>query len=156
MDDSLVKQLLEDLQSDDETTRDKATQTLWQLWFNQKGEHGLDLLRRSQMAYESGDVEGAELMLSTLVNNQPDFAEAWNRRAVLYYVQGNYSQSLADCQKATELNPHHFGAWHGMGLCYAALGDFAEAIQAFRKALDIQPFALVNQKLILECIARLN
>jgi tetratricopeptide (TPR) repeat protein len=155
-DDTLVKQLLEDLQSSDEAVRENATQDLWRLWFNQKGEHGLDLLRRSQMAYELGDVDGAELMLSTLIKNQPDFAEAWNRRAVLRYVQGNYAKSLADCQKVTELNPHHFGAWHGMGLCYAALGEFADAIQAFRKALDIQPYALVNQKLILECTARLD
>lgn len=156
MDDALVRQLLEDLHSDNEEVRTNATHDLWRVWFHQKGVHGLDLLRRSQMAYESGDVEGAEMVLSTLIKNQPDFAEAWNRRAVLQYVQGNYQESLTDCQKVIELNPHHFGAWHGMGLCYAALGDYRDAIQAFRKALDIQPYALINQKLILECTARLS
>lgn len=156
MDDALVKQLLEDLRSDDETVRIHATQDLWRIWFNQKGVHGLDLLRRSQMTYDLGDVEGAERILSNLLKSQPDFAEAWNRRAVLHYIQGNYCQSLADCQKVTELIPYHFGALHGMGLCYAALGHYEDAIQAFRRALEIQPYALVNQKLILECTARLN
>lgn len=156
MDEALVKQLLEDLRSDDEAVRTNATQDLWRVWFHQKGVHGLELLRRSQMAYELGDVEGAEMMLSTLIKNQPDFAEAWNRRAVLYYVQGNYQQSLVDCQRVIELNPYHFGAWHGMGLCHAALGHYRDAIQSFRNALEIQPYALINQKLILECTARLS
>lgn len=156
MDDPFIDQLLEDLKKSDESVREQATQQLWQIWFQQKGSYGLDLLRRSQLAYERGDIKGAEAILSTLVENQPDFAEAWNRRAVLHYIQGQYDQSLADCRKVTELNPIHFGAWHGMGLCYAALGRHREAIQAFQKALEIQPYALVNQKLILECTALLS
>jgi tetratricopeptide (TPR) repeat protein len=156
MDDSQVKPFLDDLQSNDESVRERATQELWRIWFHQKGVHGVDVLRRSQMAYDSGDAVGAEMILTTLIKNEPDFAEAWNRRAVFHYMQGNHQQSLEDCQKVTELNPYHFGAWHGMGLCYAALGRFRDAIQAFRKALDIQPYALINQKLILECTARLN
>lgn len=156
MDDALIKQLLGDLQSTNEEVRDNATQTLWYVWFHQKGVHGLDLLRRSQMAYDAGDIDGAESILSTVVKNEPDFAEAWNRRAVLYYQKGDFQQSLMDCKTVTELNPYHFGAWHGMGLCYAAMGDFQNAIRSFRKALEIQPHALINQKLILECTARLS
>ena len=83
-------------------------------------------------------------------------AEAWNRRAVLYYLQGRYRQSLSDCQQVVELNPIHFGAIHGMGLCHAALGEYLPAIQAFRHALEVQPHALVNQKMILECTTRLS
>ena len=43
-----------------------------------------------------------------------------------------------------------------MGLCYVALEEYSAAIQAFRKALEIQPYALENQRLILECIAHLS
>lgn len=156
MDDALIKQLLEDLKQPDESVREKATQELWRIWFQQKGAYGLDLLKRSQMAYEAGDIDSAESILSTVIHNQPDFAEAWNRRAVLYYVQGDYQKSLTDCRQVLELNPVHFGAWHGMGLCYAAMGQFREAIQAFQKALEIQPYAVINQKLILECTVRLG
>lgn len=156
MDDPVIEQLLEDLKQADQSVRDQATQQLWQIWFQQKGAYGLDLLRRSQLSYESGDIKGAEAILSTLVKNQPDFAEAWNRRAVLHYIQGNYVKSLADCRRVTELNPIHFGAWHGMGLSYAALGKHRDAIRAFQKALEIQPYALINQKLILECTALLS
>jgi hypothetical protein len=36
------------------------------------------------------------------------------------------------------------------------MGDYREAIRAFRRALEIQPYAIENQKLILECTAKLS
>ncbi len=156
MDELFVKALLEDLKKSDETVRDRATTELWRTWFNQKGEYGMQILRRSQVSLDAGDVRHALDLLTKLISEAPDFAEAWNRRAVLHYTQGNYKKSIQDCESALKLNPVHFGALHGLGLCYAALGEYRNAIRAFRDALEIQPFALVNQKLILECTARLS
>ncbi|MEK0180787.1 MAG: tetratricopeptide repeat protein [Oscillatoriales cyanobacterium] len=156
MDELSVNALLEDLKNSDERVRDRATTELWRCWFHQKGEYGMQILRRSQVSLDGGDVRHALDLLTKLISQEPDFAEAWNRRAVLHYTQGNYKKSLQDCSMVLKLNPIHFGALHGLGLCYAALGEYINAIQAFRRALEIQPFALVNQKLILECTARLN
>lgn len=156
MNDKLIDRLLEDLKNSDELTRQQATEELWRIWFNQKGAYGLEILGESQRLIEAGDVEEAEAVLTELIQDQPDFAEAWNRRAVLYYLQGEYRRSLADCQQAVKLNPIHFGALHGIGLCYAAMDDYVAAIQAFRRALELQPHALINQRLILECTARLS
>lgn len=156
MDDVLIDRLLQDLKNPDEGVRERATVKLWQLWFNQKGEYGLEILGQSQALLEMKQYDDAEDLLTSLIGDQPDFAEAWNRRAVLQYLQGDYEKSLSDCQQVIQLNPVHFGALHGMGLCYAALGDYLAAIQAFRQALEIQPYALINQRLILECTARLN
>ncbi|HEY9698473.1 MAG TPA: tetratricopeptide repeat protein [Trichocoleus sp.] len=156
MNDKLIDRLLEDLKNSDELTRQQATEELWRIWFNQKGAYGLEILGESQRLIEAGDVEEAEAVLMELIQDQPDFAEAWNRRAVLYYLQGEYRRSLADCQQAVKLNPIHFGALHGIGLCYAAMDDYVAAIQAFRRALELQPHALINQRLILECTARLS
>ncbi|MDQ2099842.1 MAG: tetratricopeptide repeat protein [Tychonema bourrellyi B0820] len=156
MDELSAKALLEDLKNSDETVRDRATTELWRCWFHQKGEYGMQILRRSQVSLDAGDVRHALDLLTKLISEEADFAEAWNRRAVLHYTQGNYKKSIQDCEVVLKLNPIHFGALHGLGLCYAALGEYISAIQAFRRALEIQPFALVNQKLILECTARLS
>ena len=156
MDELSVKALLDHLKNSDENVRDRATTELWRSWFHQKGDYGMQILRRSQVSLDAGDVRPALDLLTKLISQEPDFAEAWNRRAVLHYTQGNYKKSIQDCETVLKLNPIHFGALHGMGLCYAALGEYINAIQAFRRALEIQPFALVNQKLILECTARLN
>lgn len=156
MDSLPIESLLLDLKNPDETVRDRATQKLWRIWFQQKGAYGLELIERSQSLLDTGEISQAEAVLTSLIEDQPDFAEAWNRRAFLYYSIGEYKKSLFDCQMVIQLNPVHFGALHGAGLCYAALGKYIEAIQAFRQALEIQPYALINQKLILECTARLS
>ncbi len=135
MDELSVNALLENLKNSDETVRDRATAELWRTWFNCKGEYGMQIIRRSQILLQAGDVPRALDLLTKLISELPDFAEAWNRRAVLHYTQGNYKNSLHDCEIVLKLNPVHFGALHGMGLCYAALGEYTKAIQSFRRAL---------------------
>ena len=156
MDKALIARLLEDLKNPDEAVRQDASAELWSIWFHQKGAYGIELLQHSQNLLEAGEFAQAEAVLTELINDQPDFAEAWNRRAVLHFIAGQYKKSLDDCLRVIDLNPIHFGALHGLGLCYAAIGEYSAAIQAFRRALEIQPYALDNQKLILECTARLS
>lgn len=156
MDRSSIESLLEDLKNPDERVRDRATHELWRIWFHQKGIYGLEFLQRAQDAIDRGNFEEAEAILTELIADQPDFAEAWNRRAVLYYSMGQHYKAIEDCETAIALNPVHFGALHGLGLCYASVGKYRDAIQAFQQALEIQPFASINQRLILECTARLS
>jgi tetratricopeptide (TPR) repeat protein len=155
MNEPSIQSLLEDLKHPDEFVRQAATEALWQAWFYQKGDYGWEYIHRSQVLLSAGKVPQAEAVLTQLVQDQPDFAEAWNRRAVLYYVTARYEKALVDCQMAVKLNSNHFGAWHGMGLCQMALANYSAAIRAFRQALEIQPYAIENQRLILECTAKL-
>lgn len=152
----MISALLEELRNSDETIRDRATRELWRIWFEQKGAIGLEAIRRAQVFLEMRDFDQSEDLLTTLVNQQPDFAEAWNRRAVLHYIQGNYQAAIADCKIAIQLTPIHFGALHGLGICYMAIGNYSCAIKAFRQALEVQPYSLENQRLLLECTAKLS
>lgn len=154
--DAQLQALLEDLKDPDESVRVQATRALWQAWFQQKGALGLETLEIAQAHMDRNETEQAEALLSQLISDQPDFAEAWNRRAVLYYLCHRYGEAEEDCLAVVKLNPVHFGAWHGLGLCRAALGHYREAIQAFHRALEIQPYAIENKRLILECTARLS
>ncbi len=156
MDSLFINSLLEDLKNPDETVREQATRKIWRIWFQQKGIYGLEKIEHSQKLLDAKKITEAEAVLTELISTQPDFAEAWNRRAFLYYSIGEHQKSLLDCQKVLHLNPVHFGALHGMGLCYAAMGNYVEAIKAFRNALQIQPYSQINQKFILECTLQLN
>ncbi len=151
-----INSLLQDLKNADEQVRDQATEELWHIWFNQKGTSGFQALERAQRLLESGEITQSEAALTDLIEAMPDFSEAINRRAVLYFLTGDYQKAIADCQDVIRLTPIHFGALHGLGLCYAASGNYQKAIQAFREALKIQPFAIQNQRLILECTAKLS
>jgi tetratricopeptide (TPR) repeat protein len=155
MDSLFIDSLLKDLKNPDETVREEATMKLWRIWYQQKGVYGLEMIERSQKLMDLGEFTEAEALLTEVINNLPDFSEAWNRRAFLYYTACQYQKSLADCQMVIHLNPVHFGALHGLGLCHAAMGNYVEAILAFRRALEIQPYSQLNQKLILECTLKL-
>jgi tetratricopeptide (TPR) repeat protein len=150
-----ILNLLSDLKNADAIVREKACAQIWHMWFWQKGRSGLAQIESSEQMIANGDLAGAEVVLTCLVVDLPDFSEAWNRRAVLYYLQQDYIRAIADCQKVLELVPWHFGAWHGLGLCYMAANNYAEAIEAIRRALEIQPHSIENQRLLLECMVQL-
>jgi tetratricopeptide (TPR) repeat protein len=156
MDHAQVEQWLTDLKQPDVDRRDRASARLWHMWFHQKGVYGAQQLMQAQSLLESGQVDQAKALLNDLIEHQSDFAEAWNRRAVLHYAQADYWMAIADCQEVIKRVPHHFGALHGLGLSHCAAGNYVAAIQAFRQALAIQPYALTNQRMILECTARLG
>ena len=156
MDSDRVDRLLEDLKQPDAEVRDHASSLFWHAWFHQKGAYGAQQLMEAQTLLESGQISQSEALLNDILEAQPDFAEAWNRLAVLYYTQGKYWQAIAACQKVVALVPYHFGALHGLGLSHSAVGNYTAAIESFHQALTIQPYALVNQRLILECTAKLG
>jgi tetratricopeptide (TPR) repeat protein len=156
MNQELIDKLLLDLRNGDPQIRERATSQLWRIWFWQKGKIPLDRIEESEHLLAEGQIVAATQILNELIDTLPDFAEAWNRRAVLHFVTQNYYRAIADCEMVLKLNPSHFGALHGLGLCHAALGNYLEAIKVFRRALEIQPYAIENQRLILECTARLS
>lgn len=154
MDDKEI--LYQQLHSADPHTREQATQQLWQLYFGAAGPEAEIRLLQAEQAMESTLYDAAEILLNDLIIDFPEFAEAWNRRATLYYLVKKYNESIADCEATTRLEPQHFGAWHGAGLNYLALKKYVDAARAFRRALEIQPFAEANQQLLAECLAKLN
>ncbi len=150
------QQLLRQLWSPHPEIRELATNRLWQLWFGAAGPEAEQRLLYSEQLFENKEYEEAEVRLTELIHDFPNFAEAWNRRATLRYLRNQHEDSLADCREVVRLEPNHFGAWHGTGLCLVALHRYAEAAQAFRRALEIQPFAEANQNLLADCLAKLN
>jgi tetratricopeptide (TPR) repeat protein len=81
----------------------------------------------------------AELWLDDLVAAAPDWAEAWNKRATLYYLTHRDAESVADIRRTLELEPRHFGAVCGFGQICLRHGEIAAAAEAFAAALAINP-----------------
>jgi tetratricopeptide (TPR) repeat protein len=152
----IKQRLLHELCSPRAEVRNLATEKLWQLWFGEAGPEAELELAHAVNLMNIGAAEECEATLGELIKRYPTFTEAWNRRATLRYTGKQYESSLSDCYEVVRLEPHHFGAWHGMGLCLMALHRYADAANAFRHALAIQPFAQINQELLVTCLAKLN
>jgi tetratricopeptide (TPR) repeat protein len=90
-----------------------------------------------------------------VIERQPDFAEGWNKRATVYFLIGDFDQSLADCDETLKRNPDHFGALSGCGMIYAQREELERAVEYFERALAVNPnlqgieqgLALVRQRL---------
>ncbi|MEK7837740.1 MAG: tetratricopeptide repeat protein, partial [candidate division NC10 bacterium] len=74
-----------------------------------------------------------------IIDQKPDFAEGWNKRATIYYLIGEYEKSLKDCDEVMKRNPSHFGALAGYGQIYLQLGKPERALEYFQRALDVNP-----------------
>ncbi|MFM8700853.1 MAG: tetratricopeptide repeat protein [Hyphomicrobiales bacterium] len=109
------------------------------LW-SQSGSDTADLLmERADEAIAEEDFPLAIEILDRLVVLQPDWAEAWNRRATVFFLTDDYRRSVADIGEVLRLEPRHYGAISGLGLIYRSLGDDKRAFRAFEQALEIYP-----------------
>nr|WP_306268266.1 tetratricopeptide repeat protein [Pararhizobium sp. IMCC3301] len=110
------------------------------LWRGARGETARLLLSRADDAIADDDFALAIDVLDQLIALEPDFAEAWNRRATVYYLKENYGRSLADIAVTLALEPRHFGALTGLGLMLEDLGEDKKAYDALKRALELNPF----------------
>ena len=156
LEEAIQHYLLNALQGDDPNERREATQRLWERWFNAGGVAPREVLLDAVRLMERGAWMRAEDLLTLLIKEHPDFAEAYNQRATVRYLMQHWHDSIEDCQQVIALNPVHFGALHGLGLCYMALEEYRLAIDALRRASEVQPHAHINRRLIAECLSRLE
>ena len=134
-----AKALAAKLKDADETTRGLAEESMWKIWAR-SGDPRVDALyERGVGEMSSGSVEKAVATFTRIIEMRPQFAEAWNKRATLYFMAGDYEKSLADCAEVMKRNPLHFGALAGYFQIYVALEDFERAVRYGRRALDINP-----------------
>lgn len=120
----------------DPAVAQSAADALWQLWFRGGNEEdNAELIR----AIHLPDFLEILAALDEIIRSNPQFAEAYNQRAILFFRRGEYNRSVADCEKVLSLNPHHFGAQAGLGQCLMKLRKPRAAAQAFRLALEINP-----------------
>jgi len=104
-DDKLVLPRLGD---EDPMVRELAERGMWMLW-SRSGDDAIDALyRRGVDEMASGDVEHAIATFTRIIERKPAFAEAWNKRATLYFLIGDFRRSLADCDEVMKRNPNHF------------------------------------------------
>ena len=112
---------------------------IWALWMQTPSDTAALLMMRAKAAMDAQQIDVALKLLDAIIKLRPDWTEAWNRRATLYYLQNDYARSLADIQQVLAREPRHFGALAGLGMIMEDLGDDKRALEAFRKALAVNP-----------------
>jgi tetratricopeptide (TPR) repeat protein len=123
----------------DEVSAKAVEAKIWAIWLQTPSDTAALLMARAKAAIDAQQGDIALKLLDATIKLRPDYVEAWNRRATLYYLRNDYGRSLADIQQVLVREPRHFGALAGLGMIMQDLGDDKRALEAFRKALAVNP-----------------
>ncbi|MBI3701934.1 MAG: tetratricopeptide repeat protein [Afipia sp.] len=123
----------------DEESAKAVEARIWSVWTATNSDTAALLMLRAKAAMDSKDMDVALKLLDAVIKLRPDYIEAWNRRATLYYLKNDYARSMEDIRQVLIREPRHFGALAGLGLIMQETGDDKHALDAFRRALAINP-----------------
>ena len=135
-----LNRLFNQLKIKDAALTNVTEQKIWEIWSTHP--HNKDLTNR--LAEGSSLVRNKQLseainIFTEVIDLDPKWAEAWNKRATVLYMIGDYKASQKDIDKVLELEKRHFGALAGQGLVNIKLENYEKAIESYKKAKEIYP-----------------
>jgi len=117
----------------------ETEERIWQVWMDHPHRAAAAVLEAATRDIAARRYDIAETRLTRLLRSAPDFAEAWHKRATLYYLLARDEECLADIRRTLELEPRHFCAMLHFGEILFAGGAIEEGRFAFRAVLSLHP-----------------
>ncbi len=112
---------------------------IWGVWMHHPHRAAAAVLEAATRDIAARRYDIAETRLASLLRSAPLYAEAWHKRATLYYLLGRDEESLQDLERTLELEPRHFAAMLHFAEIRLEDGAGAEARYAFAAALTLHP-----------------
>ena len=137
--DNLFKEL--NSANDQENIKDLISD-IWKIWYHADDPKVIEYFEKGIQAMELKNYPLAIRFFNNLIDIEPNFAEAWNKRATVHFIMGNFDKSMNDIKKTLELEPRHFGALDGMSLIFIYQKDYEQAIGVYDKMLEIFPHSI--------------
>lgn len=114
---------------------------IWRIWLTGPDAEATERLAEAMTRRRVSDLAGAHDILDALVADYPDWAETWNQRAFVRFLQARYEESLADVAEVLAREPRHFGALSGRALILFQEGRFERGQRALRETLEVHPWS---------------
>ena len=126
---------------------------IWEIWSihpsdDRRGFRLTELLIQGTRLMDMQELSKAYKMFTQIIAVEPDWAEAWNKRATVLYLMDQYQSSLNDIKITLTLEPRHFGALSGQALNYIELKEYEKAIKSYRDVQKIYPIMDGAKKMI--------
>ena len=135
-----LNQLFNELKANKSKVSSIVEQEIWKIWSTHPTDAKLTtkLEEGSQFVRDQQFFKAIEIF-TEVINFDQNWAEAWNKRATVLYLLGNFEESQKDIDKVLKLESRHFGALAGEGLVNIQLKNYEKAISSYEKALKIYP-----------------
>jgi len=135
-----LNKLFNDLKIKNSSIANKAEQKIWKIWSTHPSDEKLTLLLEEGSNLVNNEKYNQAIdVFSKAINLDPLWAEAWNKRATVLFLSGEFERSQKDIDKVLELEKRHFGALAGQGLVNIHLKNYEKAIESYKKAKEIYP-----------------
>jgi tetratricopeptide (TPR) repeat protein len=138
--DMQLNELFEQLSTAERASVTQEIETkIWALWLESGDEIINQMMEEATTLMLDSQYTKAIEIFSRVIEQMPDFVEAWNKRATAYFLRGDYKKSMDDAKLTLTLESRHFGALSGLASIYLTVGDNHAALRAFERILDIKP-----------------
>ena len=118
----------------------RIAQQIWTLWSTHPTDQKLtSILDEGSRLVQDRQLNRAIDVFTEAIELDPTWAEAWNKRATVFYMVGEFQKSQDDIDKVLELEERHFGALAGQGLVNIELRNYEKALMSYKKAQEIYP-----------------
>jgi tetratricopeptide (TPR) repeat protein len=114
-------------------------QSIWEEWTMVPDPEQRQLMLRGIAEMQHQELQTAVATFTKLIEIAPELPEAWNKRATVQWLLGNFPASLADICETVKREPRHFGAYSGLGMIRAQMKEPARAVAAFELAKKWNP-----------------
>ncbi|ESR26998.1 tetratricopeptide repeat protein [Lutibaculum baratangense] len=135
-------------QAADETQAREIEGEIWRHWLEAPDEEAASLMNEALRLRGVWDLAGARAVLDRLTEARPGWAEAWNQRATIRFMQDDTEGSLLDIEETLRREPKHFGAMAGQAIILMRQGRFETAQSILKWAVEIHPFLAERSMLI--------
>ena len=133
----------------------RIAQQIWTLWSTHPTDQKLtSILDEGSRLVQDRQLNRAIDVFTEAIELDPKWAEAWNKRATVFYMVGEFQKSQDDIDKVLELENRHFGALAGQGMVNIQLRNYEKAIMSYKKAQEIYP-AMKSSKVMIKQIEEL-
>ena len=135
-----LDKLFNELKIDNPALTFEVEQKIWDIWSTPPKKNELTImLSEGSTLVKDDKLNEAVIIFTKVIELDPSWAEAWNKRATVLYLLGEFQKSQNDIDKVLELEERHFGALAGQGLVNIQLKKYDKAIMSYEKAQKIYP-----------------
>jgi tetratricopeptide (TPR) repeat protein len=118
------------------------------LWMQSGIQQVNSMMKLGVEAMELENYEVALMAFNEVIKVMPDYSEAWNKRATVWYAIGKYDYALSDIERTLQLEKRHFGALSGKANVYIRLKEYENAREALYQLRNFFPnFPELNRRI---------
>ena len=142
--DDELNSLFEKLKISNQSEVKEIENKIWKIWTthpstDRRGYRLTELLAQGDFLMTQRKFDRAYEIFSVIISTDPSWAEAWNKRATVLYLLGQYEASQDDIDIVLKLEKRHFGALSGQARIFIKLQEYEKAIKSIENALKFYP-----------------